>query len=67
MFCARFDSSTKETSLSLCEFHGCGAFLIVVSHAVDPRAHWIASHQPSVVGLQQVGPSSHIPHAGIEP
>ena len=27
----------------------------------------MASHQPSIVGLQQIGRHSHIPHAGIEP
>jgi hypothetical protein len=47
MFCARFDSSTKETSLNLCEFHGCGAFL-VMSHGVDSPADGIAPHEPGI-------------------
>ena len=32
----------EKMILSLGEFHGRGAFLIVVGHAVDPRAHGIA-------------------------
>jgi hypothetical protein len=35
------------------EFHGCGAFFVVVRHVIDPGAYGIAAHQPSIVGLQQ--------------
>jgi hypothetical protein len=55
----------EEPILSLCEFHGCGAFFVVVSHAIDPRADRIAPHQPSIVGLQQIGRRSHILHPRI--
>jgi len=27
------------------------ALLVIVCHEIDPRAHWIAPHQPSIVGL----------------
>lgn len=57
----------EETSLSLGEFHGRRAFLVVVSHVVDPSAYGIALHQPSIVGLQQFGRRIYIPHSGIEP
>jgi len=40
----------EEPILSLGKFHRRGALLIVVRHAVDPRAHGIAPHQPSIVG-----------------
>jgi hypothetical protein len=30
-------------------------------------SHGIASHQPGIVGLQQIGRRIHGPHAGIEP
>src|ERR1700737_2021174 len=45
----------EETILNLCKFHGRGAFLVVVSHVIDPGAYGIAPHQPSIVGLQQFG------------
>jgi hypothetical protein len=48
-------------------FHSCGAFLVVVSHGIDPRAHGIAPHQPSIIGLQQFGRRSRVPHPRIEP
>jgi hypothetical protein len=57
----------EKTSLSLCEFHGCGTFLTVVSNMVDPTAYGIAPHQPSIAGPQQFGGSTHVPHPGIEP
>jgi hypothetical protein len=41
----------KESFLSLGEFHGRGAFCVIVRHMIDPRAHRIAPHQSSVVGL----------------
>ena len=37
------------------------------SHRVDPRAHWIAPHQPGVVRLQKFGRRSHIHHSRIKP
>ena len=53
--------------LSLCKLYGCGAFLVVVSHVVDPGAHGVAPHQPGIEELQQVGHRSHIRHSGVEP
>jgi hypothetical protein len=38
MFIAR-SRRRKEAILNLCEFHGCGALLVVVRHVIDPRAH----------------------------
>jgi hypothetical protein len=52
VLCQVFDSSTKETSLSLCEFRGCRALFIVVGHGIDPNAYGIAPHQPGITGLQ---------------
>jgi hypothetical protein len=43
----------EETILNLGEFHGQRAFLVIVRHVIDPTAHGIARHQPSIVGLQQ--------------
>jgi hypothetical protein len=57
----------EETSLSLGEFHACGAFLVVISHVIDPSAYGIATHQLSIVWLQQFGRRSDIPHSRIEP
>jgi hypothetical protein len=54
--------TTRKADSDLCEFHGRGAFLIVVGHTVDPRADGIAPHQPSIVGLQQIGCCTHIPY-----
>jgi hypothetical protein len=53
----------EESILNLGEFHGCGAFTVVVRHAVDPGAHGIAPHQPGVAGPQQIGRRTHIPHS----
>jgi len=57
----------KEPTLNVCEFHGHGAFFVVVSHVVDPRAYGIAAHQPGVAGLQQIGRRARVPHPRIEP
>ena len=57
----------KEKILSPSEFHGCGASFVVIYHRVDPSAHGIAPHQPSIVGFQQFGRRSHIRHPRIEP
>jgi hypothetical protein len=43
----------EETILSLGEFHGRGAFLVVVSHTVNPSAYGIATHPLGIIGLQQ--------------
>src|SRR5580692_12967024 len=53
--------------LNLGEFHGRGAIRVVVRHVVDRRAHGIAPHRPSIVGLQQIGCRSHILHPRVEP
>jgi len=53
--------------LNLRGFHGSRAFLVVVAHVVDPRAYWIAAHQPSVVRFQKLGDDSYALHSGIEP
>jgi hypothetical protein len=37
------------------------------SHVVDPSAHGIAPHQPSIEGLQQFRHLNHILHSRIEP
>jgi hypothetical protein len=60
-------SLREESILNLSEFHGCGAFCIVIHNAVDPSANRIAPHQPSVVGLQQIGSRVHIVHGGVQP
>jgi hypothetical protein len=57
----------EETSLSLGKFHRRGAFLVVIGHVIDPSAYGVAPHQLSIVGLQQIGRRSHIPHSRIEP
>ena len=54
-------------SLNLCEFHGCGAGFVVVSHVIDPTAHWIAAYQPSIEGLQHFGDRRDLLHCGVEP
>src|ERR1022692_3080184 len=57
----------EEPILNLSEFHGCGAFFVVVSHVVDPRAYGIAPHSPGIVRSQQFGRRTHILHSRIEP
>jgi hypothetical protein len=56
----------EESILNLAEFHVCVAFFVVVCHAIDPRAHRIAPHQPSIVGLQQFGHHTHPPYSRIK-
>jgi hypothetical protein len=57
----------EERILSLDRLHGSRTFLVIVRHVVDPRTHGIATHQPGVVGLQQIGSHTHFLHSGIEP
>ena len=57
----------EESILNLGEFHGCGAFLVVITHMINASAYGIAPHQPSIVGPQQFGRHRHIPHPRIEP
>ena len=57
----------EETSLSLDEFHGYGAILVVISHMIDSSAYWIAPHELCIVRLQQFGRRTRIPHSRIEP
>ena len=48
-------SLREKTTLKLCEFHGRGAFLVVVRRAVDPRADRKAPHYLGVAGPQEFG------------
>ena len=57
----------EETILNLGEFHGCGAFRVVVRHVIDPSAYGITSHRPSVVGLNISAAAVTFPHSPIEP
>jgi hypothetical protein len=59
--------STRPRPLWLTKLHGRGARYVVVSHGIDPRAHGIAPHEPSIVGLEQFGRRSRVPHPRIEP
>jgi len=49
------------------KFHGRGAFLVVVRHAVNATAYGKASHRSGIAGLQQFGSGFDLCHAGIEP
>ena len=60
-------TSYEYSILSKCEFHSSAASFVVARHGIDPSAHRIAPHQPSVEGLQQVGRRGHIRHSRIEP
>ena len=57
----------EQAMLHMRESHWSGAFLAFVRHAIDPRAHGIAPHQPCIEGLQKFGRRSGIPHTRIEP
>ena len=57
----------EETILNLGDFHGSEAFLVVISHVIDPSAHGIAPHQPGIVRLQQFRRRRQILHSRIEP
>jgi hypothetical protein len=57
----------KKSILNLGWFHGRGASFVIIRYAVDPRAHGIAAHYPSIIRLQQFGRRSHILHSGVEP
>jgi hypothetical protein len=59
--------SPEEPILNLGEFHGSRAGCVVVSDMIDPRADGEAPHQPSIVGLQQIGRRTDIPHPRIKP
>ena len=54
---------SKETILNLGEFHGARTLLIIIHHGIDPSADGIAPHQPGIVGLQQFGRRTRIPHS----
>ena len=53
--------------LNLDEFHGRRAPFIVISDVIDPSGARIATHHPSVEGLQQFRGDVHIVHSGVEP
>jgi|ERR1017187_6496956 hypothetical protein len=55
----------EQPILNLRTLHWRTAFRIVVNHGVDPVAHGIAAHQPSIAGLQQFGRRSHVSHLRI--
>ncbi len=38
----------RATRLRLRQFHGCGAFLVVIAHGIDPSADGITPHQPGI-------------------
>src|ERR1700689_2613643 len=58
----------EQPTLSFRKLHGRGARFVVVHHGIDPRANGIASHEPGIIGLQQIGDRrSHILHSRIEP
>src|ERR1035438_8573121 len=57
----------EESILNLCKLHWRGASLVIVQYGIDPSAHGIAPHQPSIAGFQQFGRRSHILHPRIEP
>jgi hypothetical protein len=57
----------EQPILNLDKLHGRGAFLIIVPDMIDPRADWIAPHQPSVIEFHRVGNHGHILHAEVEP
>ena len=46
-------TSGEESILNLGEFYRCRTLLVVIGYVIDPRAYGIATHQPSIVGLQQ--------------
>jgi hypothetical protein len=54
-------SLRKQPILNLGKLHRGGTFRIIITHMIDPRTHWIAPHQPSIVGLHHVGRRGHIP------
>lgn len=60
-------SGRKETLLTLIEFDRRRTSLVVIGNVVEPAAHGIASHQPSIGRLQHVGHHSHVLQPRIEP
>src|ERR1700680_368823 len=60
-------SLREKTTLSLFQFHLCGAGFVIVRYVVDPRAQRMAPHEPCVAGFQQVGRRTHIFHPRIKP
>jgi hypothetical protein len=52
---------------SLSDYHGRGAFRVVIHYGIDSSAHGIAARQPGIIGLKQSGRRADIIHAGVEP
>ncbi len=48
-------SLEEQLTLRLDGLRGGGTFFIVVKHVVDPSAHGIRTHDPSIAGFQQFG------------
>ena len=44
----------EEPVLNLLQFHWRGTSFVIIRHVIDPRAHGVAPHQPSIAGLQQI-------------
>jgi hypothetical protein len=57
----------KKPFLRFRKFHRSRALLVVVAHMIDTTAHRIASHQPSIQGLQQFGNCCGILLSRVEP
>jgi hypothetical protein len=57
----------EKSSLNLGEFHGCGAFFVVIGYVIDPSAYGIAPHLASIVGFQHFARPAHIHHPRFEP
>jgi len=57
----------EKTTLSFCDFNASRTFLVVIGDVIDPVAYGIAPHEPSIVGPQEFGRCSRIPHPRIEP
>src|SRR5215469_1571994 len=60
-------SSDKEPILNLSDFHGVRTLLVIISDMIDPGAHGITPHEPSVIRLQEFRYGSHILHSRIKP
>ena len=57
----------EQRALSLGEFHRSRAFCVIIRHVIDPRAHRITPSSAEIVGPQEFGCRSRIPHPRIEP
>jgi hypothetical protein len=42
------------------------AFRIVIRNVINPRTHWIATHEPSIEGFQEITSSIDIGHRWVE-